>query len=111
MLTRYSSILLCALLVAGCARPEYSPVSMDAARAVKSGTPLVEVVSALGEPHPPTPTQASHLEGVVSKMPALIRANAQQDKSLAWGNDTAFLVVKVNDQGVVWVTAMRSSGS
>ncbi len=67
-----------------------------------------DVTSLLGEPHPATSTQAKQLVGVMDKMPAEVRANAERDKTLAWGDDSNFLVVKVNDEGVAWVTAWRS---
>ncbi|MGV3484699.1 MAG: hypothetical protein ACO1RT_09805 [Planctomycetaceae bacterium] len=95
--------------IGGCGPAEYPEVSMDAARQVKSGMPLQDVVSTLGEPHPPTARQAQQLDEVVSKMPDAIRANAQKDESLAWGNDNGFLAVKVNDKGIVWVTAWHSN--
>jgi hypothetical protein len=44
----------------------------------------------------------------MDKMRAEVRANAERDKTLAWGDDSNFLVVKVNDEGVAWVTAWRS---
>ncbi len=70
--------------------------------------PLADITSLLGEPHPATSTQAKQLVGVMDKMPAEVRANAERDKTLAWGDDSNFLVVKVNDEGVAWVTAWRS---
>src|SRR5690606_8974612 len=99
--------LLLATLVMGCTSPTYPPVSQEAARAIKSGTPLDEIVQKLGEPHPPTTEQARHLNETITRMPEQMRANAQKDKSLAWGDDKAFLAVKVNDKGIVWVTAWR----
>jgi len=44
----------------------------------------------------------------MDKMPAEVRANAERDETLAWGDDSNFLVVKVNDEGGAWVTAWRS---
>ena len=106
---RYLSLLLLTALVVGCAAKTYPSVSMDAAKAVKSGTPLDEVVKTLGEPHAPTSKQASSLNEVISKMPEPMRTNAKNDKSLAWGDDKDFLAVKVNDKGVVWVTTWASN--
>ena len=62
----------------------------------------------VGEPHPATSTQAKQLEGVMGRMPAEVRANAKRDETLAWSDDSNFLVVKVNDEGVAWVMAWRS---
>lgn len=109
MVARLLSVVMLAALVIGCGAKTYPPVSREAAQAVKSGTPLEEVVKTLGEPHAPTSTQASHLNEIVSKMPEPMRGNAQKDKSLAWGDETSFLAVKVNDKGVVWVTTWRSN--
>lgn len=109
MPTRYISIVLFAALVIGCSAKTYPPVSMDAAKAVKSGTPLDEVVKSLGEPHPPTAKQAAQLNEMISKMPEPMRTNGQNDKSLAWGDDKGFLAVKVNDKGAVWITTWASN--
>ena len=108
ILIRFLALLVCVGLL-GCGSTTYPPIaSIEAARAVKSGTPLADITSLLGEPHPATSTQAKQLVGVMDKMPAEVRANAERDKTLAWGNDSNFLVVKVNDEGVAWVTAWRS---
>lgn len=109
MITRCFLVALSISMISGCSPAEYPPISMDAVKGIRSGTPLEDVVKILGEPHSPTPVQASHLEEVIAKMPEAVRANAQKDQSHAWGNDRGFLVVKVNDQGIVWVTASRSS--
>lgn len=101
-------IVVLGLPVLGCGRTEYPPVSVDLARAVQSGTPLVEVEKVLGEPHPPTAVQEKRLEKIVSKMREPTRSNAQQDESLAWGNDNDFLAVKVNDKGIMWVKVGQS---
>ena len=101
--------LLLVTLVIGCGPRSYSPISPEAAQAVKSGTPLEEITQTLGEPHAPTSKQTRHLSDIITKMPEPMRTNAQKDKSLAWGDDKAFLVVKVNDKGTVWVTAWSSS--
>ncbi len=102
-----SFVLLVATLL-GCGGVEYPSISMEVAKEVKSGTPLEEIKKLLGDPHPPTSSQANYLADTVSKMPEPMRTNATKDKSLAWGNDSDFLVAKVNDQDVVWVTAWRS---
>lgn len=86
----------------------YPPVDIEAAKGIKSGTPLADIESLLGEAHPATSTQAKQLDGVMGKMPAGVRENAERDTTLAWGDDTNFLVVKVNQEGVAWVTAWRS---
>jgi len=91
-----------------CRTSDASSVRNARGQAVKSGTPLADIISLLGEPHPATSTQAKQLEGVMDKMPAEVRANAERDETLAWGDDSNFLVVKVNDEGVAWVTAWRS---
>lgn len=101
--------LLLVTLVVGCGPRAYPPISPEAAQTVKSGAALDEIVQSLGEPHAPTSKQARHISDVVAKMPEPMRTNAQKDKSLAWGDDKAFLVVKVNDKGTVWVTAWSSS--
>ncbi len=101
--------LLLVTLVVGCGQTTYPPVSKEAAQAIKSGTPLDEIVEKLGEPHPPTAEQARHLSETITRMPEPMRTNAQKDKSLAWGDEKAFLAVKVNDKGIVWMTAWRSN--
>lgn len=106
MLTRYCSTLLilaCALM--GCSR-NYPPVAATA-KEIKSGVSLEEIKKQLGEPHSPTAAQAKQLADVISHMPEPMRTNAQKDKSLAWGNDSAYFVVKVNDKGIAWVTSWR----
>ena len=105
--------LWCVVLMAvslGCSAAEvnYPPISIEAAKAIKSGTALVDIEAALGEAHPATATQEQQLEGVLAKMPPEVRANAERDRSLAWGDNSEFLVVKVNDAGVAWVTSWRS---
>ncbi len=95
----------CCLL--GCSAKEYPAISAADAKQIKAGGSLSDIETKLGAPHSPTATQAKHLADVVSKMPEPMRANAEKDKSLAWGNDSTFLVVKVNDKGVAWVTAWR----
>ena len=107
MFRRKHSLVLCLAFVVGCGTT-YPPVSMDVAKTVKSGTPLAEIESILGPSHAPTSTQLKQLEGVMSKMPPQVRANAERDRAVAWGDDNAFLVVKVNDEGIAWVTAWRS---
>lgn len=107
MVNQYCSLLLAlGVFVIGCQSQTYSPVS-PVAKEIKSGTPLEEIKEQLGEPHAPTSLQARHVNDVVSKMPEPMRSNAQKDKSLAWGNDSAFFIVKVNDRGIAWVTAWR----
>jgi hypothetical protein len=107
MLNRSCSILLTlSLVVVGCQAQDYSPVS-SAAKEIKSGVPLDEIKKQLGEPHSPTSVQAKHLADTISNMPEPMRTNAQKDKSLAWGNDSAFFIVKVNDKGIAWVTSWR----
>ncbi len=95
----------------GCGGVKHPSISMEVAKAVKSGTPLAEIKKLLGDPHAPTSSQANYLADTVSKMPEPIRTNATKDKSLAWGDDNGFLVAKVNDQDVVWVTAWRSGSN
>ena len=107
---RYLIVLLASLIL-GCGQTEYPPVSSDLAREVKTGTPLAEVKKVLGEPHPPTSVQQKRLDQIVSRMREPTRSNAQRDKSLAWGNDNDFLVVKVNDKGIIWVKAWQSGQS
>ena len=107
MCSRKHWLVLCLTLMVGCGST-YPPVSIDVAKTVKSGTPLVEIESLLGPSHAPTSIQMKQLEGVMSKMPPQVRANAERDRAVAWGDDSAFLVVKVNDEGIAWVTAWRS---
>ena len=107
MLTRKHWLVLCLTLLVGCGTT-YPPVSMEAAKTIKSGTPLTEIENLLGPSHAPTSTQLKQLEGVISKMPPQVRANAERDRAVAWGDDNSFLVVKVNDEGIAWVTAWRS---
>jgi hypothetical protein len=100
-----------ASLVLGCGRTEYPPISIDVAREVETGTPLAEVKKVLGEPHPPTSMQEKRLDEMVSRMLEPTRSKAQGDESLAWGNDNEFLVVKVNDQGIIWARVVHSGQS
>jgi hypothetical protein len=101
-------VLIAATVGCGGADLNFPPISIEAAKLIKSGTPLAEIEATLGPSHPATAVQEQHLEGVLSKMPPEIRANAERDRSLAWGDNTEFLVVKVNDVGIAWVTAWRS---
>lgn len=100
-----SMLLLIAIAFAGCSKT-YLPVPATA-KEIKSGVSLDEIKKLLGEPHSPSSAQAKHLADVIAHMPEQIRANAEKDKSLAWGNDSAFFVAKVNDKGIAWVTAWR----
>lgn len=106
MFSRFVCLLMLAMVVLGCQTKNYPPVS-PAAKDFRSGVSLDEIKKQLGEPHTPTAAQAQVLADSIAKMPEPMRSNAQKDKSLAWGNDSAFFVVKVNDQGVAWVTAWR----
>ena len=90
----------------GCAR-EYAPISASVAKDIKSGVALAEIKKQLGEPHAPTSVQSQHIANVVKNMPEPMKSNAEKDRSLAWGNDSTFLVVKVNDKDIAWVTAWR----
>ena len=106
-MARYPWIIFVVALIVGCGRT-YPPISIDAAKGIKSGTPLAEIETVLGPSHPPTSTQEQQLDGVLSKMPPDVRANAERDRTVAWGDESDFLVVKVNDKGIAWVTAWRS---
>jgi len=107
MFNRFCPILLMLLLVVvGCQAKSYPPV-LAAAKEIKSGVSLDDIKKQLGEPHSPTSAQAKQLADVISNMPEPMRTNAQKDKSLAWGNDSAFFVAKVNDKGIAWVTSWR----
>jgi hypothetical protein len=107
MFKRYLSIVLILLLApVGCQTQSYPPVS-SAAKEIKSGVSLDEIKKQLGEPHTPTAVQAKQIADSISNMPEPMRTNAQKDKSLAWGNDSAFFIVKVNDKGIAWVTSWR----
>ena len=105
-----ATIVACAVAVLlGCGpAPTFPPVDIDAAKSIASGTPLADIERVLGESHPATSTQAKQLDEVMSRMPPEVRSRAQRDTTLAWGDDTNFLVVKVNAEGVAWVTAWRS---
>lgn len=105
---RYSFNLLLLLLIVGCSGNDYSPVDVEFAKSVKSGTPIAEIKAALGEPHPPTSLQQKRLDELVARMREPIRSNARQDQPLAWGNDSAFLAVIVNDQGIAWAVSWKS---
>lgn len=111
MIDRFVLAACLCSMIGGCASTDHAPISMDAARTIKSGTPLADIAKILGEPHAPTALQAAHLQDVVLKMPGPMQTNAAKDQSLAWGNDSGFLAVKVNDEGIAWVTALRSGGS
>ena len=101
-----STLWLFLFVVVGCQAQTYAPVS-PVAKEIKSGVLLDEIKKQLGEPHAPTSVQAKQLEETIARMPEPMRSNAQKDKSWAWGNDTAFFVVKVNDEGTAWVTSWR----
>ncbi len=107
MFNRFCSILLAvSLITLGCQAQSYAPVS-PAAKEIKSGVPLDEIKKQLGEPHAPTSVQAKQIAESISKMPEPMRTQAQNDRTLAWGNDSAFFVIKVNDKGIAWVTSWR----
>lgn len=110
MLKKFIVVILLSF-IGGCGAVVHPPIAIEAAKAIKSGTPLLEITQQFGEAHPPTAKQASALAETIARMPDAVRNNAERDKSLAWGNDDAFLVVKVNDQEVAWVTAWRSGGT
>lgn len=102
----YTLLFATCLFVSGCQAKSYAPAPASA-KEIKSGVALEEIVKQLGEPHAPTSVQTKQIEEVISHMPEPMRTNAKGDKSLAWGNDTAFFVVKVNDKGIAWVTSWR----
>lgn len=101
-------LLVAAVLGCGASEETFPPVDVEAAKSIQSGTPLADIEAKLGASHPATTVQEKQLDGVLEKMPPEIRANAERDRSVAWGDNTEFLVVKVNDAGVAWVTAWRS---
>ncbi len=103
-------LLICVLaLSVGCSQVEYPPIQSGVAKEFKSGTPLSEIVETLGEHHPPTAAQREAIAGVIERMPAKIKANAEADETIAWGDNTSFLVGKVNSKGVVWALAWRGN--
>lgn len=119
MLNRFCSwarlVIFLAMIFVGCnsgehapISVEHAPISIEVAKGIKSGTSLEDIKKILGEPHAPSSIQANHLSGMIGKMPEPMRTNASKDKSIAWGNDAEFLVAKVNDKEIVWVTARRS---
>lgn len=99
-------VLFLALL--GCGKPQATPISIDDAKAIKSGSSLSDVNAVLGEPHEPTSIQMNAIESTIARMPPAMKANADKDRRLAWGNDDAFLVAVVNDQDVAWVVSWQS---
>ena len=99
-------VFFASVLTLGCAR-EYIPISAAVAKEIKSGVPLDDIKKQLGEPHTPTAAQLAHIANVVKNMPEPMKSNAEKDRSLAWGNDSTFLVVKVNEKNIAWVTAWR----
>lgn len=109
-MNRYLTLIIISILI-GCGAKEepkeYPPISMEAAREFQAGAEVEAITAELGEPHPPTPAQASHMATMIRKMPSDMQKNAEKAKTLAWGNDEKFLVVKVGDDGVAWVTSCR----
>lgn len=103
-----AALTLLALGLAGCAAQDYPQVPIEKIQQVKSGTALAEIEQLLGKSHEPTSAQAKALMETLDRMPTELRTNALADRSLAWGNDQAFLVAKVNSQSIVWVTAWRT---
>lgn len=101
-------LLLC-LFLAGCS-PACAPIDSDKASKFKSGVSLSEIEAELGTHHPATSKQKNALSGTIDRMPEQIKANAVADRTVAWGNDEAFVVGKVNDEGVVWVFSWRQGG-
>lgn len=102
-------ILLLCLFLTGCS-PTYAPIDSDKASKFKSGVSLAEIEAELGAHHAATSKQENALSGTIDRMPDRIKANAVADRTVAWGNDEAFLVGKVNDEGVVWVLSWRQGG-
>lgn len=107
MIAKYHWMILAAALMVGCGQT-YPAISIDAAKEIKSGTPLAEIESLLGQSHTPTSKQLRQLDGVLSKMSPNVRRNAERDRAVAWGDESDFLVVRVNDKGIAWVIAWRS---
>ncbi len=103
-------LLVLVAFAIGCGSGQY-PAVPASAKELKSGVSLEEIKKQLGEPHAPTSAQAKQLEDLIAGMPEPLRAKAQQDKSLAWGNDASFFVAKVNDEGIAWVTSWRERDS
>ena len=105
----YRSLPIVLLLVlVGCGQSQPTPISIEDAKAIKSGSSLSEVNAVLGEPHEPTSIQANAIESTISRMPAPMQANAKSDRRFAWGTDDAFFVAVVNQQDVAWVVSWHA---
>lgn len=86
-------VLLLVLVGSGQAQP--TPISIEDAKAIKSGSSLSEVNAVLGEPHEPTS----------------IQANAKNDRRFDWGTDDSFFVAVVNEQDVAWVVSWHAGST
>jgi hypothetical protein len=109
---RWGAVLYLLAVLAGCAKvDEYDAVDRELAASIKPSSLLADAEKSLGQPHAPSPAQTKSLAETLQRMPAQIRQNAEADRTLAWGNDHDFLVVKVNEQGTIWVVTTRFGGS
>ena len=98
-------------VLGGCAKVEqYDAVDRELAASIKPSSLLADAEISLGQPHSPSQAQIKSLSETLQRMPAQIRQNAEADRTLAWGNDHDFLVVKVNEQGTIWVVTTRFGG-
>lgn len=106
----YASAILLAVALVGCQGEQYDPVDRAIAEKVQAPALLVDVERELGPAHEPTRAQMECIQEVVQRMPERSRRDAEADRTLAWGNDRGFLVVKVNSKGTVWVASSRFGG-
>lgn len=105
----FIAMSLAACLV-GCQEKQYDAVDRALAEKVRAPAQLADVERELGPAHEPTRAQVACMQERVVKMPDQMRKNAEADKTLAWGNDRGFLVVKVNPEGNIWVTSYQFGG-
>lgn len=100
------------LLMIGCtAGSVLPPVDRTLAESIETGSQLADAESVLGPAHAPSSAQKKQIAGVLSRMREQTRQDAERDKTLAWGNDEASLVVKVNAEGVIWVVSKHFGGA
>lgn len=107
---RSIAALLLAVVLLGCQDKQYDPIDRALAEKFQAPALLGDVERELGPGHEPTQAQMDCIQEVVQRMPERMRRDAEADRTLAWGNDLGFLVVKVNSKGTIWVASNRFGG-
>lgn len=110
LLCSFLAISLAILFTTGCSQSR-SPLDMSLIQEFTTSekATLAQIETKLGPGKPLTSLQQRHLENsLLKRMPDKVRANAQKDKQLSWGDDSAFFIAIVNEEGIAWAKCHHS---